>query len=225
MPSTHPLLIRFLGRQTYLPVWEAMRVFTDTRDPETIDELWVLEHDPVFTLGQAGKWEHVLTPGDIPVIPVDRGGQVTFHGPGQLVAYPLFDLRRMHIGVRDLVQGIEQSIIDSLAHWQIQGQRRKGAPGVYVNQEKIAALGLRIRRGCSFHGLAFNVNMDLDPFHSINPCGYRGLEITQLSALGGPTDLSIVAEVLVDRLCHQFSLQVMDSASILPEPATEANAA
>ncbi len=225
MPSTHPLLIRSLGRQTYSPVWDAMRVFTDTRDSQTIDELWVLEHDPVFTLGQAGKWEHVLAPGDIPVIPVDRGGQVTFHGPGQLVVYPLFDLRRLHVGVRDLVHGIEQSIIDALLQWQIHGQRRQGAPGVYVNHEKIAALGLRIRRGCSFHGLAFNVHMDLEPFHRINPCGYRGLGITQLSALGGPTDLGVVADVLVASLCHQFSLQIMDSASTLPEPATESNAA
>ncbi len=225
MPSTHPLLIRSLGRQAYLPVWAAMRAFTDTRDSETTDELWVLEHDPVFTLGQAGQWEHVLAPGNIPVIPVDRGGQVTYHGPGQLVVYPLFDLRRLHVGVRDLVQGIEQAIIDALARWQIRGQRRKAAPGVYVNQEKIAALGLRIRRGCSFHGLAFNVCMDLEPFHRINPCGYRGLEVTQLSALGGPADLDIVADVLVDRLCHQFRLWVTDSVNSLSVPTAELNAA
>ena len=225
MPLTHPLLLRSLGRQAYLPVWTAMRALTDTRDPETIDELWVLEHDPVFTLGQAGQWEHVLAPGDIPVIPVDRGGQVTYHGPGQLVIYPLFDLRRLHVGVHDFVQGIEQAIIDSLARWQIKGQRHKGAPGVYVNQKKIAALGLRVRRGCSFHGLAINVNMDLEPFQRINPCGYRGLEITQLSVWGGPTDLSVVADVLVDRLCHQFRLWVTDSVSSLSVPATELNAA
>ena len=138
-----------------------MSEFTDNREAATVDELWLLEHDPVFTLGQAGKMEHVLAPGDIPVIPVDRGGQVTYHGPGQVVAYPLFDLRRLGVGVRDLVTGIEQVLIDTLAHWQIRGERHPGAPGVYVGAAKIGALGLRVRRGCSFHGLAFNVAMDL----------------------------------------------------------------
>ena len=139
----------------------------------------------MFTLGQAGKWEHVLLPGDIPVVPVDRGGQVTYHGPGQLVAYPLFDLRRLGISVRELVQRIEQSIIDTLARYDIVAARRDGAPGVYVGDAKIAALGLRVRRGCSFHGLAFNVAMDLDPFTRINPCGYQGLAVTQVLDCGG----------------------------------------
>src|SRR5690554_3676572 len=151
-----------------------MQRFTDARDAGTADELWLVEHDPVFTLGQAGRIKHVLAPGDIPVIPVDRGGQVTYHGPGQRVAYPLFDLRRLRIGVRELVCRIEQAVIDTLALWNIVGARREGAPGVYVDGAKIMALGLRVRRGCSFHGLAFNVNMDLEPFRRINPCGYQG---------------------------------------------------
>ena len=182
--NPRPLRVRLLGRQPYEPVWRAMQRLTDTRVADTIDELWVLEHDPVFTLGQAGKWEHVLLPGDIPVVPVDRGGQVTYHGPGQIVAYPLFDLRRLGIGVRELVHRIEQSIIDTLAAHRIDALRREGAPGVYVGEAKIAALGLRVRRGCSFHGLAFNVRMDLEPFARINPCGYPGLAATRLADLG-----------------------------------------
>ncbi|MET0230122.1 MAG: lipoyl(octanoyl) transferase LipB, partial [Rhodanobacteraceae bacterium] len=169
------ILVRPLGRQPYEPVWRAMQAFTDKRGPETPDELWMVEHDPVFTLGQAGRWEHVLVPGEIPVVPVDRGGQVTYHGPGQIVAYPLLDLRRLGIGVRELVQRIEQAIIDTLDTWNIVAVRRDGAPGVYVGDAKVAALGLRVRRGCTFHGLAFNINMDLEPFNRINPCGYQGL--------------------------------------------------
>ncbi len=174
------LIVRDLGRQPYLPIWRAMQRFTDARTVDTIDELWVLQHDPVFTLGQAGKPEHVLMPGDIPVLPVDRGGQVTYHGPGQIVAYPLLDLRRLGIGVRELVCRIEQAIIDTCAHYQVTALRRAGAPGVYVGDAKIAALGLRVRRGCTFHGLAFNIAMDLAPFLRINPCGYQGLQVTQL---------------------------------------------
>lgn len=210
------LIVRRLGRQPYEPVWRAMQSFTDTRGPETPDELWVLEHDPVFTLGQAGKWEHVLLPGEIPVVPVDRGGQVTYHGPGQIVAYPLFDLRRMKIGVRELVQRIEQAIIDTLGEWNIVAVRRDGAPGVYVGDAKVAALGLRVRRGCSFHGLAFNVDMDLEPFHRINPCGYQGLAVTQVLDLGGPGSLVEVETALIGELARQFSLVPQTAAAQLP---------
>ena len=183
-----------------------MQAFTDTRGPQSCDELWIVEHERVFTLGQAGRWEHVLVPGDIPVVPVDRGGQVTYHGPGQIVAYPLLDLRRLAIGVRELVNCIEQAIIDTLANWAIHAQRRAGAPGVYVGDAKIAALGLRIRRGCSFHGLAFNVAMDLEPFQRINPCGYQGLAVTQVRDLGGPDSLGVVEAVLIAQLARQFGL-------------------
>ena len=158
-----------------------MQRFTDERGPETPDELWLVQHPPVFTLGQAGKREHVLAPGDIPVIPVDRGGQVTYHGPGQIVAYPLLHIRRLGVSVRQLVTLIEQSIIDVCADFGLEALRREGAPGVYVDGAKIAALGLRVRRARSFHGLAFNIDMDLEPFHRINPCGFEGLEVTQLS--------------------------------------------
>jgi lipoyl(octanoyl) transferase len=189
-----------------------MQAFTDARGPETPDELWVLEHDPVFTLGQAGKWEHVLLPGEIPVVPVDRGGQVTYHGPGQIVAYPLFDLRRLKIGVRELVTRIEQAVIDTLANLNIVALRRDGAPGVYVGDAKIAALGLRVRRGCTFHGLAFNVAMDLEPFNRINPCGYQGLAVTQVLDLGGPGSLAAVEAVLIGELARQFGLEPVSAA-------------
>ena len=217
-----PLLVRHLGRQSYLPVWQAMRAFTDARDDETPDELWLLEHDPVFTLGQAGKREHVLAPGGIPVIPVDRGGQVTYHGPGQIVAYPLLDLRRLGVGVRELVRRIEQAIIDTLAHWNIVAVRREGAPGVYVGDAKIAALGLRVRRGCSFHGLAFNVAMDLEPFLRINTCGYAGLQVTQVIDLGGTSSLAEVGNALVHELCHQFDFAPRKTEPVLP-PVNPAN--
>jgi lipoyl(octanoyl) transferase len=212
-----PLKVRRLGRQPYEPVWRAMSAFTDNRVADTVDELWVLEHDPVFTLGQAGKMEHVLIPGDIPVVPVDRGGQVTYHGPGQIVAYPLIDLRRVGVSVRELVNKIEQSIIDSLAHWQIEAARLDGAPGVYVGAAKIAALGLRVRRGCSFHGLALDVNMDLEPFQRINPCGYKGLEVTQMVDWGGPSRLADVEEVLIGEFCRQFGFDAEPAAPVLPE--------
>jgi len=196
-----------LGRQAYAPVWQAMQRFTDARGPETLDELWLVEHDPVFTLGQAGKPEHVLAAGDIPVVPVDRGGQVTYHGPGQLVAYPMMDLRRAGIGVKALVERIEQAIIDTLAEWQIVAERKAGAPGVYTRDgAKIAALGLRVRRGCSFHGLAFNVAMDLEPYQRINPCGYAGQPVTTVLDLGGPATLEAVAPFLVRHLSAQLGL-------------------
>jgi lipoyl(octanoyl) transferase len=204
---------RFPALQPYEPMWRAMQSFTDARTADTPDELWVVEHEPVFTLGQAGKWEHVLMPGDIPVVPVDRGGQVTYHGPGQIVAYPLVDLRRAGLGVREFVQRIEQAIIDTLAEWNIVAARKDGAPGVYVAGAKIAALGLRVRRGCTFHGLAFNINMDLEPFHRINPCGYQGLKVTQMLDLGGPSRLADVETVLVDELARQFGLMAQPAPS------------
>jgi lipoyl(octanoyl) transferase len=206
------LLIRKLGRQPYEPVWRAMQAFTDARGAETPDELWIVEHDPVFTLGQAGRWEHVLVPGEIPVIPVDRGGQVTYHGPGQIVAYPMLDLRRLGLGVRELVHRIEQAVIDTLETWNILAVRREGAPGVYVGDAKVAALGLRVRRGCTFHGLAFNVAMDLEPFGRINPCGYQGLAVTQVLDLGGPGSLAAVEAVLIGELARQLGLEAIDAA-------------
>ena len=200
-------LVRDLGRQPYEPVWRAMQRFTDARTEATPDELWLVEHDPVFTLGQAGRPEHVLAAGDIPVVRVDRGGQVTYHGPGQIVAYPLLDLRRLKIGVRDYVCRIEQAVIDTLAEWNIEGRRREGAPGVYVNGAKVAALGIRVRRGCCFHGLAFNIAMDLEPFHRINPCGYAGLEVVAMDDLGGPGSLEAVKPVLLAALGEALGLR------------------
>lgn len=175
------LIVRSLAQQPYMEVWEAMKTFTASRDASTVDELWCLEHPRVFTQGQAGKAEHILLPGDIPVIQVDRGGQVTYHGPGQLVIYLLIDLSRRKLGVRALVDAIEQAIVHTLAQSGIEAAPRTDAPGVYVNGAKIASLGLRVRRGCSFHGLALNVNMDMDPFSRINPCGYAGMNMCQVS--------------------------------------------
>ncbi|MGH8191081.1 MAG: lipoyl(octanoyl) transferase LipB [Rhodanobacteraceae bacterium] len=218
-PESRTLLVRRLGRQPYEPVWHAMQSFTDARGPDSPDELWLVEHDPVFTLGQAGKPEHVLAPGDIPVIHVDRGGQVTYHGPGQIVAYPLLDLRRLHLGVRELVRRIEQAVIDTLAEWNIEGVRREGAPGVYVADAKIAALGLRVRHGCCFHGLAFNVAMDLEPFGRINPCGYAGLSVTQMLDLSGPSRLVEVEEALIVELGRQFGLSPQEADPALPRVA------
>ena len=202
------LLVRDLGRRAYEPVWHAMQAFTDARDETTPNELWLVEHDPVFTLGQAGRPEHVLAPGDIPVVRVDRGGQVTYHGPGQLVAYPLLDLRRLKLGVRDYVCRIEQAVIDTLGEWNIEGRRREGAPGVYVDGAKVAALGIRVRRGCCFHGLAFNIAMDLEPFHRINPCGYAGLEVVAMGDLGGPSGPEAVKPVLLQALAANLGLQL-----------------
>lgn len=202
------LLARDLGCRAYEPVWRAMQAFTDARDASTPDELWLVEHDPVFTLGQAGRPEHVLAAGDIPVLHVDRGGQVTYHGPGQIVAYPLLDLKRLKIGVRDYVCRIEQAVIETLAEWNIEGHRRVGAPGIYVNDAKIAALGIRVRRGCTFHGLAFNIAMDLEPFGRINPCGYAGLAVVAAADLGGPSSVDTVKPVLSRALATQFGLQL-----------------
>ncbi len=201
--NTRQLRVRQLGLADYEPVWHAMQDFTDQREEHTVDELWLVQHPPVFTQGQAGKAEHVLAPGDIPVIQVDRGGQVTYHGPGQIVAYPLLDIRRRGLGVRELVNRIEESIIRVLEQYKVKGERREGAPGIYVSDEKIASLGLRVRRGRTFHGLAFNIDMDLEPFQRINPCGYEGLRVTQLSAMAA-VDFSEVESRLVDSIAYQL---------------------
>jgi lipoyl(octanoyl) transferase len=186
-PSQPPIALHRLGRRPYEPVWQAMRELTDTRDAETPDQFWLVEHDPVFTQGQAGRPEHLLMPGDIPVVQTDRGGQVTYHGPGQVVLYPLIDVRRARLGVRDLVTGLEQAVIALLADYGVAARARPDAPGVYVEtgagEAKIASLGLRIRRGGSFHGVALNVDGDLSPFSRINPCGYAGMPMTRLADL------------------------------------------
>ena len=184
---------RWLGRAAYEPTWRAMQCFTEQRDAATPDEIWLLEHDPVFTLGMNADRSHVLSPGDIPVVQIDRGGQVTYHGPGQLVVYPLIDVRRARLGVRDLVTALERAVIEYAARHSIRAECRADAPGVYVEGRKLASVGLRIRRGGSYHGLAFNIGMDLEPFRRINPCGYAGLQMTQLAALGGPADAQRVA--------------------------------
>ena len=185
--------MRELGLVDYAPTLQAMKALTDSRDTNSPDELWLLQHPRVFTQGQAGKAEHVLAPGDIPVIQVDRGGQVTYHGPGQWVIYLMIDLRRQKMGVRDLVDLIEQSIVRLLAEHGITAAARADAPGVYVDGAKIAALGLRVRRGCSYHGLSLNVDMDLEPFQRINPCGYEGLRVTSMSRLLPQTELDMDA--------------------------------
>lgn len=177
------MIVRHLGEQPYEPIWRRMQRFTGERGPDTPDELWVLSHPPVYTQGQAGRAEHLLNPRDIPVVQIDRGGQVTYHGPGQCVIYLLIDIRRLKLGVRDLVSKMEDSIIAVLDEYGIEAATRERAPGVYVGDAKIASLGLRIRRGCSYHGLAFNLDMDLTPFAGINPCGYQGMAVTQLRDL------------------------------------------
>lgn len=195
--SVPEVIVRELGRVAYKPTLEAMRDFTLSRSPHAPDELWCLEHDPVFTQGQAGKAEHVLAPGDIPVVQVDRGGQVTYHGPGQLVVYTLVDIKRLGLGVRQLVSHLEHSVVDLLAHYGIEGYPKPDAPGVYVGDAKIASLGLRIKRGCAYHGLALNVAMNLEPFGRINPCGYQGLAVTQMkdhARDGGAVSLDTVRE-------------------------------
>lgn len=194
------LIVKKLGRQDYEPVWKAMHDFTDTRDENSVDEIWLVEHNPVFTQGQAGKAEHVLNPGDIPIVQSDRGGQVTYHGPGQLVVYFLINIRRKKFGVRDLVTHIENLVINTLKAYNINSAARPDAPGVYVDGKKICSLGLRIRKGCSFHGLALNVNMDLSPFLRINPCGYEGMEMVQVSQFGGPESLEPVEQQLIQEL-------------------------
>lgn len=198
------LVIKRLGLVPYSDTIEQMQNFTAARDKHTPDEIWLLEHPAVFTQGQAGKQEHILAAGNIPVIQSDRGGQVTYHGPGQLVCYLLMDIKRKNLGIRDLVTGIERSIIDLLSGFEIEASARREAPGVYVQNSKVAALGLRIRKGCSYHGLSLNVAMDLEPFSRINPCGYAGLEVTDLCQLGVHEDFSSIADKLVKQLLEIF---------------------
>jgi len=191
------IVVRNLGRQDYVPLWRSMQQFTDERTAATPDEIWFTEHPSVFTLGLNAKPEHLLAPGDIPVVQIDRGGQVTFHGIGQLMIYPLLDLKRAAIGVRTLVTALEQSVVDLAAEFGIEAAARAEAPGVYVDDDKLASVGLRIRRGCSYHGMALNVDIDLEPFARINPCGYAGLQMTDLTRLGVGLDLEQVAERLL----------------------------
>ena len=215
--------VRQLGRIEYRTAFAAMQAFTEARDAATLDELWLLEHPPVFTLGLNGRPEHLLAPGDIPVIRVDRGGQVTYHGPGQLVVYVLLDLRRAQLGVRQLVTLLEQSVIELLAQYGIAAHARPEAPGVYVGQAKIASLGLRVRRGCSYHGLSLNRDMDLEPFSRINPCGYPGLRVTQLRELGIFAGSQEVQESLLRILIRRLGYATVRMVTALPPlPSLEA---
>jgi len=196
----------FLGRQDYVPLWRAMQKFTDERDESTPDEIWFCEHPPVFTLGLNAAKEHLLAPGDIPVVQIDRGGQVTFHGPGQLMVYPLIDIRRANIGVRTLVTALEQSVVDLAAQYDVEAAARADAPGVYVEGNKLASVGLRIRRGASFHGMALNVDVDLEPFTRINPCGYAELEMTDLHRLGIDLQLEETSTRLLPHFLRHLGL-------------------
>lgn len=215
------LVIRELGRQAYEPVWRAMQAFTDTRDETTADEIWFTEHDSVFTLGLNTAPEHLLAPGDIPVIQIDRGGQVTYHGPGQLMIYPLIDLRRTGLGVRDLVTALEQSVVDLAADYGIEAASRCDAPGVYVDGVKVASIGLRIRRGSSFHGMALNVDVDLEPFSRINPCGFEDLELTDLARLGADGELDVVRDKLLPHLLRHLRMdQALSSLSLSGVPTS-----
>ena len=200
------MLVRFLGRQEYEPLWRAMQRFTEERDESTPDELWFTEHPPVFTLGLNAKREHLLAPGNIPVVQIDRGGQVTYHGPGQLMIYPLIDLKRAGLGVRALVTALEKSVIDLVGGFGVEAECRSGAPGVYVGGRKLASVGLRVRRGASYHGMALNVDVDLEPFSRINPCGYAGLEMTDLARLGIRESLPWVADRIESLLVGRLGL-------------------
>lgn len=200
----HQLIVKHYGTTQYENTWRAMQNFTEQRTPETIDEFWLVEHWPVFTQGQAGKAEHVLNPGNIPIVQSDRGGQVTYHGPGQIVLYILIDIQRKTLAIRTLIRTLEQTIVDLLAQYGIPAATRCQAPGVYVNDAKIASLGLRIRRGYSYHGLSLNVTMDLEPFSRINPCGYRDLAVTQLSAFQPAVSLAMVTGDLVEHLARSL---------------------
>jgi lipoyl(octanoyl) transferase len=207
-----PAVIRHIGRADYEQTWRAMQKFTAERDAGSADEIWFLEHAPIFTLGMNASRAHLIAPGDIPVLQIDRGGQVTYHGPGQLVVYPLIDLKRAGLSVRALVNALEQSIVNYAAVFGINAQGRRDAPGVYVGARKLASLGIRIRRGASYHGLALNVSMDLAPFERINPCGYAGLRMTQLADLGGPSSVSVAAQDFAPHLIGALF------ANVLPRP-------
>jgi len=205
--SDSDILVRHLGVQDYETIWREMQQFTDLRDENTADEIWLLEHPPVFTLGLNGKREHILDAGDIPVIQCDRGGQVTYHGPGQLIVYLLLDLKRRNLGIKQLVNEIEQAIIDLLANTGIKSQRRNKAPGIYIRESKIAALGLRIRRGCCYHGLSLNIDMDLEPFTRINPCGFPNLKAIQLKDLFPGATIEQTSAGLLEHLLNQLETQ------------------
>lgn len=198
------LIVKDLGVRPYDEIWQQMKSFTDERDESTPDELWLVQHPGIYTLGQTGKQEHVLDAGEIPVLKTDRGGQVTYHGPGQLVCYLLLDIRRLGIGVRDLVTAIEESVIQLLASHNVNASSKPDAPGVYVEGKKVAALGLRIRKGCSYHGLSLNVDMDLAPFSNIDPCGYPGLEVTDTRRLGIKAGITELSRELTNILCSEF---------------------
>jgi lipoyl(octanoyl) transferase len=208
------LKTRYLGLADYHDTWMAMRAFTDARQPADADELWVCEHPPVYTLGQAGRAEHILDAADIPVVQSDRGGQVTYHGPGQVVIYTLIDLRRAGMGVRDMVVRLENSVIALLAGYGLVASGRRDAPGVYVNGEKIAALGLRVRRGCTYHGLAVNIDADLSPFLGIDPCGYQGLQVTSTTRLGVQQPNAEIISRLVSQVQQHLSHSSRESASV-----------
>jgi len=209
--------VRSLGLRDYEPLWRAMQRFTDTRTPETADEIWFTEHPPVFTLGLNASPEHLLATGDIPVVQIDRGGQVTYHGPGMLMVYPLIDLKRLGLGVRDLVTALEQSVVDLAAGYGIDARAKPDAPGVYVADTKFASVGLRIRRGASYHGMALNVRVDLEPFLRINPCGYAGLEMTDLATLGGDSDLDTVRDKLLPHFLRHLGLADANLVNGAPE--------
>ncbi len=217
MSSEHPhIIVRRLGLCDYRPVWETMCGFSAARTASTPDEIWLVEHTPVYTLGLNAKREHVLSPSAIPVVHTDRGGQVTYHGPGQLVAYLLLDLRRRALGVRQLVNALEQSVIELLADYNVPGEARREAPGVYVNGAKIAALGLRVRQGCSYHGVSLNVAMDLEPFTRIHPCGHADLHVTDMRSLGITAELSEIGDKLAEQigLCLEYTLKDGDAPPI-----------
>lgn len=217
--SSHRIAVRDLGLQEYEPLWHAMQRFTDTRDTGTTDEIWFTEHPPVFTLGLNASPDHLLETGDIPVVQIDRGGQVTYHGPGMLMIYPLIDLKRANLGVRDLVTALERSVVNLAAEYGIDAAAHPEAPGVYVAATKFASVGLRIRRGASYHGMALNVAVDLEPFLRINPCGYAGLEMTDLATLGGDSDLGVVRNKFLPHLLsnlHMTDADIVQEAAELP---------
>lgn len=222
MPTPDHLLIRRLGRREYAAIFEAMRSFSARRGPEQVDEIWLLEHDPVFTQGLNGQAEHVLAAGEIPLVQTDRGGQVTYHGPGQLVVYVLIDVRRRRLGVRHLVSALEESVVELVRPLGVAARARPDAPGVYVGERKLASLGLRIRRGCSYHGLSLNVAMDLAPFQRINPCGFAGLRMTQLRDLGSPLSVNDAADALVPILTAKLGYTVVSEQRGLPQAQTVA---
>jgi len=220
MEAADTIVVRKLGLQDYEPLWRAMQQFTERRDEQTADEIWFTEHPPVFTLGLNASREHLLAPGDIPVVQIDRGGQVTYHGPGQLMIYPLIDLKRGKLGVRDLVTALERTVVGVAADLNIDAMARADAPGVYVDGRKLASVGLRIRRGASYHGMAFNVAVDLEPFSRINPCGYSDLELTDLNRLGVKESIGEIAERVLTRLLENLSFSdrtITESSDIAKE--------